>query len=191
MTQLDSIEIPTTAIDQKMEELDSLVDRYSLNKGEVVTDSMDNLIEKAVSAVASQIDSLQRIIEKPLEHPKKVVNRADSLLNGITGKVKKLQNKLGSETGLKSSPGQDTNLNSLFDQCDIINQQNLLKGLPSLNELKSANFQKSIKGLGISDDISSKLPDGISDNINQLAGTGNLNSYLNDQLRQMGCSGHR
>jgi hypothetical protein len=189
MVQLDSIEIPTTAIDQKMEELDSLVDRYSLNKGEVVTDSMDNLIEKAVNAVASQIDSLQRIIEKPLEHPKKVVNRADSLLNGITSKVKKLQDKLGSETGLKSSPGQDTNLNSLFDQCDIIKQQNLLKGLPSLNELKSANFQKSIRGLGISDDISSKLPDGINDNINQLAGTGNLNSYLNDQLRQMGVPG--
>jgi hypothetical protein len=187
--KIDSLEVPGTAIGEKLDELDSLADIYSLNKGEVVTDSVDNLIEKAVFEVSRQIDSLQSIVEKPLNYPKNLVSRADSLLDGVTGKVKKIQAKMTSQTGMESKQNKDTGLSSLFDQCDLLEQRNLLKGLPSLQEMKAGNFRNSIKGLGITEDISSKLPDGLDEQMNKLAGTHDLNAYLNDQLRQMGIPG--
>ena len=69
--QMNSLNIPKDKVTVQLEELDSLIDRYTLDKGEKVTDSIDNIIAKAVSEVERHIDSLQQILEKPLEHPKK------------------------------------------------------------------------------------------------------------------------
>jgi len=190
---IDSLEIPTSAFDQKLQELDSLVDQYTLDQGEVVTDSIHSLIEIAAREVERQIDSLQSILEKPLEYPKKVFNKADSTLSGITGKIDRIQQKITTKTGSLDKYGLNQSkglgLNQLFDKNDLIKQQGLLKDLPDFDDLNLDNLKRSVNKLQLGDDVMSKLPSGISGEMDKLAGMGDLNSYLNDQLRQLGVPG--
>ncbi|MCG8309508.1 MAG: porin family protein [Cytophagales bacterium] len=187
--QADSLDIPAGAAEKHLLKLDSLVDAYSPGKGELVTDSVENILTKAVDQVNRQIDSLQKIVEHPMQYPEEMVRKADSTLHGISGKVQDFQHKIESKTGSLSSYADGLGAQQLFEKCG--KQQKLLDDLPALKEQSLKDPRGSMEDPGIDKEVMSRLPEGIDPDISGLVSSGDLNAHLNKQLQTMGIPGSK